>query len=110
MDSRANTFDNKDPSCIIINTEANDLTKEADTIENLRSVIRDAKETALTTEIAISSLVPGYKCFLAKDMSIKVVTHTNLDKSCLSEILLHLNCRGDAILAKNFLGFIENNF
>ena len=43
-------------------------------------------------------------------MGIKVITNPNLDKSCLSKKLLHLNRRGDAIPAKNFLGFIESNF
>ena len=107
--SGANTNDIKDhikpilrrtPDCIIIHAGTNDLTRETDTINNLKSIVRDAKETAPTTEIVISSLAPRYDkaninqkviqlnkeiCALAKDMNIKVITHPNLDKSCLSK-------------------------
>ena len=77
-----------------------DLTRETDTINNLRSIVRDAKEAAPTTEIVISSLSPRHDkaninqkviqlnkeiCCLAKDMNITVITHPNLDKSSLSK-------------------------
>ena len=66
--SGANTNDIKDhikpmlrrtPDCIIIHAGTNDLTRETDTINNLKSIVRDAKETAPTTEIVISSLAPS---------------------------------------------------
>ena len=131
--SGANTHDIKDhikpimrhaPDCVIIHAGTNDLTRETETINNLRSIVRDAKEKAPTTEIVISSLTPRYDkaninqkvvqlnkeiCCLAKDINIKVITHPNLDKSSLSKKLLHLNRRGDVILAKDFLRFIANN-
>ena len=67
--SGANTFDIKDQikpiirrtlDCIIIHAGSNHVTREIDTIENLRNIIRDTKGTAPTTEIVISSLVPRY--------------------------------------------------
>ena len=113
------------PDCIIIHAGTNDVTRETDTINNLRSIVRDAKETAPTTEIVISSLATRYDKAninqkvvqlnkeiddLAKDININVITHPNLDKCCRNKKLLHLNRRGVAELAKNFLGFIASNF
>ena len=128
--SGTNTLDIKDHikptmrctlECVIIHAGTNDLTRETDIINNPRNIVRDAKETAPKTEVVISSLALRYEianinqkviqlnkeiCSLANDMNIEVIAHPNLDKSCLSRKLLHLNRRGDAVLAKGSLQII----
>jgi len=40
--------------------------------------------------------------------SIELIDNSNIELSCLSKKKLHLNVKGDALLAKNFINFINN--
>ena len=46
---------------------------------------------------------------LAKELSIGWMDNSNIDASCLGFSMLHLNKKGNALLAKNFIDEIESD-
>ena len=116
----------KKPDCIIIHAGTNDLTSQEkpDTISNFRKIIEEAKLESPDTSIVLSTAVmrkdkqaidkkvsvPALNREIrefANAMKISVVDNSNLDVSCLSRKKLHLNEKGNAYLARNFLNFIK---
>ena len=116
----------KKPDCIIIHAGTNDLTSQEkpDTVSNFRKIIEEAKLESPDTSIVLSTAVmrkdkqaidkkvsmPALNREIrefANAMKISVVDNSNLDVSCLSRKKLHLNEKGNAYLARNFLNFIK---
>ena len=93
------------------------------TLEEINEIIDAAKSDPPSTEIVISSLTTRrdsigmpkkvknlnrklkYAC---NKHQIKMIDNSNLDAECLSAKNLHLNPRGNPLLARNFLNFIND--
>ena len=116
----------KKPDCIILHAGTNDLTSQekTDTTNNFREIIEEAKRVSPDTAIVLSTAVmrkdkqamdkkvsvPALNREIkefANTMKISVINNSNLDVSCLSHKKLHLNEKGNAYLARNFLNFIK---
>lgn len=107
----------KKPDCIIIHAGTNDLTStnEINGIENLKNIVKEAKENSPLTEIELSTVVMrkdkqalGNKIGIdnlnkkiksfARESHAKIIDNSNVNESCLS----------DSFLANNFLSCIKN--
>ena len=100
----------KRPSCVIIHSGTNDLTQGIDSIENMKSIIEETRQESLDTEIIrkdkqaldkklnVKELNTKIKN-LAKELNVQVIDNSNVDESYLSRKQLHLNRRGDSVLA-----------
>ena len=116
----------KKPDCIIMHAGTNDLTSQekTDTINNFREIIEETKRESPDTSIVLSTAVMrkdkqamDKKVSVlalnreirefANTMKISVIDNSNLDVFCLSRKKLHLNEKGNAYLARNFLNFIK---
>ena len=114
----------KQPDCIIIHAGTNDLTNGVDTIQNLKLAMEEAKKESPNTDFALSTItirkdkqaldmkVDINKANneiknLATKLNLKVIENTNIDMSCLGKKKLHLNQRGDSLLAGNFIRFFK---
>ncbi|MCP4485599.1 MAG: hypothetical protein GY823_13750 [Flavobacteriaceae bacterium] len=116
----------KKPDCIIIHTGTNDLTcqEKSNTIKNLKQIVEEIRQESPNTTIVLSAVVTrkdkqaldkkvdvmalnGEMKGFAKTMKIPVIDNSNIDPSCLSRKKLHLNEKGSAYLARNFLNFIK---
>ena len=115
----------KRPSCVIIHSGTNDLTQGIDTIENMKSIIEETRQESPDTEIVLSTVIIrkdkqaldkklNVKELntkiknLAKELNVQVIDNSNVDESCLSRKQLHLNRRGDSVLANNYIKFIKS--
>ena len=111
------------PDLIIIHAGTNDLTKGCNTVEEMNEIIEAAKSDSPSTEIVISSLttrrdnigMPKKVKNLNRKLNdacdkhqIKMIDNSNLGAECLSAKNLHLNPRGNSLLARNFLNFIND--
>ena len=113
----------KKPSIIIIHAGTNDITNEVETIPNMKSIIDKIKKKSPHTKISISSLTirkdrknienkviklnEDIKRLCAENL-IDFISHENIDESCLGfKNKLHLNKKGNAYLANNFINFIK---
>ena len=114
----------KQPDFIIIQAGTNDLTNGVDTIQNLKLAMEEAKNESPNTDFALSTItkrkdkqaldmkVDINKANneiknLATQLNLKVIENTNIDVSCLGNKKLHLNQRGNSLLAGNFIRFFK---
>ena len=100
-----------------------DITNNLDTEEMLQTLVNDVKTESPDTEIAISGLVtrkdkPGIekkvsnlnsrlKNFCARN-KLYFIENDWVDAPCLSKKKLHLNMRGNFVLAKNCVNCFDN--
>lgn len=116
----------KKPDCIIIHAGTNDLTsnEQIDTMENLNTMIENIRNESPETVIALSNVVTRkdkaarekkvsvsdinkkIKEF-AKVKNVELIDNSNLDTSCLSRRMLHMNDKGNSYLANNFINFMK---
>ena len=111
------------PDLIIIHAGTNDLTKGCNTVDEMNEIIDAAKSDSPSTEVVISSLTTRRDSIgmtkKVKNLNrklkdacdkhqIKMIDNSNLDAECLSANNLHLNPRGNSLLARNFLNFIND--
>ena len=113
------------PSCIIIYSGTNDLTQGIDTIGNMKSAIEETRQESPGTEIVLSTVVIqkdkqaldkklNVKELntkikdLAKEVNVQVIDNSNIDVSCLCRKQLHLNRKGDSVLANNYIKFTKS--
>jgi len=116
----------KKPDCIIIHAATNDLTsnEQIDTLANFNQMIQNIRKESPETAIAISNVVTR-KDKAAKDKKVSVtemnkkikefakmkkielIDNSNLDTSCLSRRMLHLNDKGNSYLGNNFINFMK---
>ena len=61
---------------------------------------------AIDKKVSVPALNREIREF-ASTMKMSVIDNSNLDSSCLSRKKLHLNKKGNAYLARNFLNFIK---
>ena len=132
--SGATSYDIKDhmrpiarrkPDYIIVHCGTNDLTKKdgINTLETIREMIIETKKETPQTTIVLSTLTmrrdhEGMNKKvnnlnrdlkkLAVEINIPIIDNSNIDISCLSSRQLHLNRKGDSVLARNFIRYIDN--
>ena len=114
------------PDCIILHAGTNDIGKdEIDTIANMREIIQEKSKECPDTELVLSltttrnnqnglarevEKLNAKVKHLAKELKIRTIDHDhdeNIDETCLSFKKLHLNKKGNSVLARNFLDFIN---
>ena len=104
---------------MILHTGINDLTKEVNSVNKLKKVIKSIKEIDKEgkTKLAISDIIRRFdrtsddeinnlndrlrKYCESSDMIY--INNENIDKNCLNSSKLHLNKKGSAIFAKNIM-------
>ena len=116
----------KKPDCMIKHAATNDLTskEEIDTLANFNTIIENIRKESPETVIALSNVVTRkdkaawdkkvsvtdmnkkIKEF-AKMKKIELIDNSNLDTTCLSRRMLHLNEKGNSYLANNFINFMK---
>ena len=111
------------PDLLIIHAGTNDLTKGINTAEVLRETITFIKKESPETQIAVSTLItrhdkPGMDKkvqdinrkikVLCVEEKVKIIDNSNLDEYCLGRGKLHLNRKGKAFLARNFISLINH--
>ena len=117
----------KKPDCIIIiHAATNDLTskEQIDTLANFNTIIEYIRKESPETVIALSNVITRkdkaawdkkvsvtdmnkkIKEF-AKMKKIELIDNSNLDTSCLSRRMLHLNEKRNSYLANNFINFVK---
>ena len=113
----------KKPDDIIIHVGTNDITKNnVNTVENLQKIVNMINKDSPGTKICISSVTKrtdkkGLEAKI-KSLNIKLkdlctqkeinwLDHSNIDNSHLSNKKLHLNQKGLAMLAKNFISYLD---
>ena len=89
----------------------------------LQTLVNDVKKESPDTEIAISGLVtrkdkPGIEkkvsslntCLknLCARSQLYFIENDRVDGSCLGKKKLHLNIKGNSILARNFVNYFDN--
>ena len=108
----------KKPNLIIINSEANDIQNNVNTLQKIRKVISSIKEydTNDNIKIALSSIIhrsdhdfedkineTNRKLEnLFKGKSMIFINNSNIDSTCLNRSKLHLNKSETFLLIKNF--------
>ena len=116
----------KKPDCIIIHAGTNDLTnnEQIDTLANFKTMIENIRNNSPETVIALSNVVIRKDKAakekkvsvtnlnkkikeLAKVKKIELIDNSNLDTSCLSRRMLHMNDKGNSYLANNFINFMR---
>ena len=83
----------------------------------------ETKKESPHTTIVLSTLTTrrDYECMkkevnnlnralkkLAIELDVPIIDNSNIDISCLSSRKLHLNRKGDSILARNFINYIDD--
>ena len=117
------TIENK-PWVIIVHAGTNDLTNDLETIANYKYIIEKIKKKSPHTKIAISLLTLRKDRKNIEKMIIKLnnairelcaesligfIAHDNIDESCLGfKNKLHLNKKGNAYLANNFINYVKS--
>ena len=114
------------PDCIIIHAGTNDLTnnEQIDTLANFKTMIENIRNSSPETVIALSNVVIR-KDKAAKDKKVcvtdlnkkikelakvkksELIDNSNLDTSCLSHRMLHMNDKENSYLANNFINFMR---
>ena len=112
---------------VIIHAGTNDLTNNIDTQKMTRVIVEEVNKESPSTKIILSSLTIrkdvkknagiGKKIHrlnltmknLAKEPTIGWTDNSSIDESCLRFSMLHLNKKGNAVLAKNCLNVIGSD-
>ena len=115
----------KKPVVVILHTGSNDLTKGVDTasqLEEISDLVKNDEKSNI--ELVISTvLTKGDRAGMSKriknlnkrikkfsaERNLQTIKHDNIDLSCLATKRLHLNKRGDSILASNFINFLNKH-
>ena len=110
------------PDVVIIHSGTNDLSHEIQTINKMKSVVKQVRNSIPNTKIVISGVI-GRKD--KKDLEVKVsdlnsrlknyckqqnidfIDNQNIDGTCLGAKKLHLNKKGNSIFAKNILTYLD---
>jgi hypothetical protein len=116
---------NSTPSHVIIHVGTNNLPINTadECVKNIEDLAHSAKARFPGSRIALSSIIGRHDIditskILEVNKSLKVlrtkhgyafIDNQNIDKSCLNGSNLHLNAKGSAYLAVNFIKFIRPN-
>ena len=113
----------KKPNVIICHSGTNDITNKVDTISNYQIIVNKIKKVSPHTKIVISSVItrkdkPNHDAKVTElnvklkkfcdDNLVDYISHDNIEETCLSFKKLHLNKKGNAFLAKNFINYVNS--
>lgn len=112
----------KSPDVIVLHVGTNDISNKINTKKKLKTLIKTIRdlEYKKKIEIAISSVITregfesevgelnSYLKSFCESSNLFFIDNSNVDISCLNRSKLHCNKKGDALLAKNFLNFLQN--
>ena len=113
------------PSHIIVHAGTNDLSVQPphNCVKNIENLALCIKKKFTDSRIAISSITVRNDLDLSKQIStaneelqkmcskngFDFIKNNNIDATCLNGGLLHLNSKGSAFLATNFIKFLRGN-
>ena len=113
------------PSHIIVHAGTNDLSVQPshNCVKNIVNLALCIKKKFTDSRIAISSITVRNDLDLSKQIStandelqkmcskngFDFIKNNNIDATCLNGGLLHLNSKGSAFLATNFIKFLRGN-
>ena len=106
------------PEFIILHCGTNVIPNEINTLKKLKKLLKEIEgyDTHKKPQVVISGLIKRYdqdfnediKSINEKILSLSFIGNSNIDKSCLNRIKLHLNRRGSSFLANNFKKFVNS--
>ena len=113
------------PDCLLVHVGTNDLTNKVDLLISVKKMVKKVKNSSPNTKLVFSSVILRKD---KKDISKKVgetnqrlknyckqknidfVDNSNIIEEHLGSKKLHLNKRGNSILAKNILKFLRDSY
>ena len=111
------------PDCLIVHAGTNDLTNGINLLNQAKKIVKQVKKASQNTKIAFSSIitrkdrknidkkVSEVNSYLKNYCSQKNIDFIdNLKEEHLGQKKLHLNKKGNSILAKKNLKFLRSNF
>ena len=112
----------KKPDEIIIHATTNDITTEINMLANVKKIVKLIRDETPETEITFSgliirndrpTLIEKVKTLNEKlrnyceQQSIGLMDNSNIDETCLGMKKLHLNKKGNGVIARNFLNYTD---
>ena len=113
------------PDCLIVHAGTNDLANGTNLLNQVKKIVKQVKKVSQNTKIVFSSIiirkdrknidktvsqVNSYLKNHCNQMNIDFIDNGNLKEKHLGQKKLHLNKKGNSILANNFLKFLRSNF
>ena len=113
------------PDCLLVHVGTNDLTNNVNLLNSVKKMVNKVKNSSPNTKLVFSSVILRKD---KKDISKKVgetnqrlknyckqknidfVDNSNIIEEHLGSKKLHLNKRGNSILAKNILKFLRDSY
>ena len=113
------------PDCLLVHVGTNDLTNNVNLLSSVKKMVNKVKNSSPNTKLVFSSVILRKD---KKDISKKVgetnqrlknyckqknidfVDNSNIIEEHLGSKKLHLNKRGNSILAKNILKFLRDSY
>ena len=77
-----------------------------ETVTAISNVVTRKDQAARKKKVSVADINKKVKEF-AKVKKIELIDNSNLDTSCLSRRMLHLNDKGNCYLASNFINFMK---
>ena len=113
------------PDCLIVHAGTNDLANGTNLLNQVKKIVKQVKKVSQNTKIVFSSIiirkdrknidkkvsqVNSYLKNYCNQKNIDFIDNGNLKEEHLGQKKLHLNKKGNSILANNFLKFLRSNF
>ena len=113
------------PDCLIVHVGTNDLTNGINLLNQAKKIVKQVKKASQNIKIVFSSIITrkdrknidkkvsevnSYLKNYCSQKNIDFIDNSNLKEGHLGQKKLHLNKKGNSILANNFLKFLRSNF
>ena len=113
------------PDCLIVHVGTNDLTNGINLLNQAKKIVKQVKKASQNTKIVFSSIITrkdrknidkkvsevnSYLKNYCSQKNIDFIDNSNLKEEHLGQKKLHLNKKGNSILAKKNLKFLRSNF
>ena len=113
------------PDCLIVHAGTNDLTNGINLLNQAKKIVKQVKKVSQNTKIVLSSIITrkdrknidkkvsevnSYLKNYCSQKNIDFIDNSNLKEEHLGQKKLHLNKKGNSILAKKNLKFLRSNF
>ena len=113
------------PDCLIVHVGTNDLTNGINLLNQAKKIVKQVKKASQNTKIVFSSIITrkdrknidkkvsevnSYLKNYCSQKNIDFIDNSNLKEEHLGQKKLHLNKKGNSILAKKILKFLRSNF
>ena len=113
------------PDCLIIHAGTNDLTNGINLLYQTKKIVKQVKKVSQNTKIVFSSIairkdrknidkkvaeVNSHLKNYCNQKNIEYIDNSNIKEDHLGVKKLHLNKKGNSVLAKNFLKYLHSSF